>query len=315
MHQPICQMKGSHYVADTGTAIQILDGKIFNGLSLAVAAAGCLFAYLGYLWTRRKVRLRIVSLPAAPLISHPSEKVTGVAVTVNGCMLADPHIVTLTLRSEGIRSINSAHFDQGRPIVLTLSVPIVELLSAESDGAPYRCNIKGAELHIGPDLLKCDKPLVIQLLTDGKPSLSRSMLKEYYLIDVKVSFENELSEEEKRQKEERQKRRFRISVAATLATVAIICGIRIQISPESGIAVSSKSTKPGSDIVISGHGFHANELQRLYVFGREFDAKTNSDGSLNLRQSVPLGTLPGRYWIGVRGGGGIILQSAFLVVQ
>src|SRR4051812_48503290 len=101
MHQPICQMKGSHYVADTGTAIQILDGKIFNGLSLAVAAAGCLFTYLGYLWTRRKVRLRIVSLPAAPLISHPSEKVTGVAVTVNGCMLADPHIVTLTLRSEG----------------------------------------------------------------------------------------------------------------------------------------------------------------------------------------------------------------------
>ncbi|MGO9194827.1 MAG: hypothetical protein ACLP8X_41115 [Streptosporangiaceae bacterium] len=99
-------------------------------------------------------------------------------------MLRDPHVVSLVLENRSRSDIPSSDFDQGKPLLFDVGVPIMALLSIEGLQADLleRPHINGSHIEVGPTLILRRQMIRFNMLTDGRPSLTWRSL----LINVEV---------------------------------------------------------------------------------------------------------------------------------
>jgi hypothetical protein len=94
-------------------------------------------------------------------------------VAYGGKPLKDPHIVSLRIESRSRRDIRSEDFDQGKPLVFRIGVPIVSLVGASRsrDFPADGFRISEESVEVGPVLVRTKTRLTVDLLTDGSPSV------------------------------------------------------------------------------------------------------------------------------------------------
>jgi hypothetical protein len=102
-------------------------------------------------------------------------------------VLADPRVMTVDLTSRGRRDIPSDAYDNGDPLQLDTSAPIVEILQAASSQTAWPAppvTADGTLLSIGPGVIHKHQEITITILTDGgQPTLT---LHKDPFIDVQV---------------------------------------------------------------------------------------------------------------------------------
>ncbi|WP_146179875.1 hypothetical protein [Micromonospora sp. RP3T] len=177
-------------------ALDLLEGRGFNGVALAVALVGLIISGVAAYFAREalfppKRRLAIRILAPAQLLRKGSDEVYGLEIERHGRVLENPHIVTVVIRNTGRHAVASNDFDQGRPIRIDLGARVETLL-----GPPPKqiFSVDGSSLLIGPDVFKRKVELVIQVLTSSRPNFDRSSVSEH-LVDATVKVEvNRFSE-------------------------------------------------------------------------------------------------------------------------
>jgi hypothetical protein len=98
--------------------------------------------------------------------------------------LQDPHVLQIRLISRSRGDIPSSAFDQGRPLILDVGIPIVAQLSLDENlGEPPEMRIEGNTLKIGPDLIRKGKKFTFTILADGRDA---RLSCDAHLVNVKV---------------------------------------------------------------------------------------------------------------------------------
>lgn len=138
-------------------------------ISLGVGLAAALIA----LRSAPKRRLFYSISEPVPLVAPDGAK-HGLEVLREGQRLRDPRLVEVMLQSSGRQSINSALFDQGRPLVIRFQTPIVALLKVTTDPSEqaipdYR--ISDSTLEIGLGVLAARQRITFNFMVDGQPNL------------------------------------------------------------------------------------------------------------------------------------------------
>jgi len=142
------------------------------------AVAATVLVFIPSFWVAQRAlprrKLTYVMLSDTPLLTRLMHG--KLEVRHEGVALKHPRVVTVQLESRGRQDIASSSFDQGKPLVLDLGVPIVDLLAAESDAkgaAPAsQMNVDTTALRIGPSLIKNRHVLTYTVLVDGEPDLT-----------------------------------------------------------------------------------------------------------------------------------------------
>ncbi|MBU2664002.1 IPT/TIG domain-containing protein [Actinoplanes bogorensis] len=158
----------------------MFNGEFFNALTLIVALIALVVGIFAARYGRRalfpaKRRLMFSALPPAPLLAAESVADHGVSVTYQGRDLTNPHVATISVENNGRHALSSDQFDQDRPIVIDVGVPIRAILKASmipDSGRAFKNGTDGTEIRLGPDLLNPGETLVLQVLTDGVPETS-----------------------------------------------------------------------------------------------------------------------------------------------
>jgi hypothetical protein len=134
-----------------------------------------------------KRRLYYASLTDTPLITRQHDLSEELKVTYGTRQLAKPRIVTVQLVSRGRRDIAREAFDDGKPVCLDLSTPIVQCVkvtSSPSDRPDPLYALDGSKLLIGPSHFGKRQTTVFSLLLDGKaPEIVKP---QQSLIDVEI---------------------------------------------------------------------------------------------------------------------------------
>lgn len=153
-------------------------------VSLLVGLAGALTTYL-VSTPRRQLLFRLESCTS--LLSTSPDARKELKVLYGNEELADPHILNVKLISRSREDIASEAFDQSRPIVLDVGMPIIALLpmDAKSEVLP-KFKFEGTAVKVGPDLIKRRQRMSFTLLADG-PNAQLSC--ESHLVNVKVQEE------------------------------------------------------------------------------------------------------------------------------
>jgi hypothetical protein len=228
---------GTFWVTATGAVISLGIGLLTAWIALKSAPKRRLFYGM--------------SDPVALLTPEGSKH--GLEVRRGGQPLSDPRLVDVTLQSSGRQSIDSAIFDQGRPLVLHFGVPIIEVLKADSrppEQAVPDYQQSGSTLEVGPGVLAARQKITFSVLVDGQPSFSLIS----HLSDVPIR-RQQISPE--------QMVRRRIgytALAATFAAFAIFIGYTQVTTPSRTVAacypLSNAGTcyEPGEFCRDSDHG-------------------------------------------------------------
>jgi hypothetical protein len=110
------------------------------------------------------------------------------AVTFDGTVVANPHILTIRVGNGGSRDIPSTAFDGGRSARFDVGVPIVAVLTP--DPLPAEVSLAGTALLIAPCLIRGREVRSFTLLTDGR---CRALEADVPLVDVRVRRTGEYS--------------------------------------------------------------------------------------------------------------------------
>ncbi|MGW2955012.1 hypothetical protein [Streptomyces eurythermus] len=170
-------------------AIDVLDGRAFNLVTLILAVGALLLTIAGLYYARRalfppKRRLSYYLESASPLVNASGVLPGTIQVSRNGVALSDPHLVVIWIKNTGRHAIASDLFDQGRPLEVDLHAPIVELAAADGEGSTLASGYAavGTKITYGPELIPSGRKITFTALVDGDPSVS---LHDYF-IDVQV---------------------------------------------------------------------------------------------------------------------------------
>jgi hypothetical protein len=122
-------------------------------------------------------RLLLYSLPVATslLSQHLGGRAdSDLRLTYRGRELINPYAATLRLESKGRRDIRSADFDQNKPLVFDLGVPIVAVVGgSETFAIPAETiSIDGNSVKVAPTLIRPGVALRLSLLTEGQPHIT-----------------------------------------------------------------------------------------------------------------------------------------------
>lgn len=82
----------------------------------------------------------------------------------------DPYILEISFVYKGGVDVSSSDFDRGRPIIVNVNIPIIDLLEVivHNEGMPKpQVKAAGTTLKVGPDLLRKRQSLTFVLLVDG----------------------------------------------------------------------------------------------------------------------------------------------------
>jgi hypothetical protein len=175
-----------------------------SGLFWAIAAAAIAVIAMpvgvvaAYRSANPKRRLIFGMFNVAPLVGAPAGVRGDLEIRHQGEVVADPQLVTLAIASRSRRDISSDDFDQARPIVLDLGVPITKLIDQSSTAGKVRdvpapvAVVGSTELRIGPGLIRRDHAMTWTLLVDGTPQLKSQI----FLRDVDSHRRNDYETED-----------------------------------------------------------------------------------------------------------------------
>lgn len=123
-------------------------------------------------------RVLVYSMPSAASLlteSTPHLADGDLQVSYQGHELRNPYVVSVRVESRSRKDIRSIDFDQGKPLVLDINIPIVAYLGEstpiEFDSKSIRTN--GSRIELGPMLIRRRQAIQMEVLADGiKPELS-----------------------------------------------------------------------------------------------------------------------------------------------
>jgi len=171
---------GSHHIWDS-TAFWPVAGIVVGLLAIAATVWVTLRA------ANPKRRLYYAWLSDTPLITRQHDLSEELKVTYGTRQLVKPRIVTVQLVSRGRRDIAREAFDEGKPVCLDLSTPIVQCVkvaTSPSDRPDPSYALDGSKLLIGPSHFGKRQTTVFSLLLDGRtPEIVRP---QQSLIDVEI---------------------------------------------------------------------------------------------------------------------------------
>jgi hypothetical protein len=287
-----------------GDRLSVFEGAPFNAATLSVATLGVLVALAGAFFAWRALfpprrRLTVTEQSVVSMLSNASHQMTGVEVTRSGQKLVDPHIVSVTVNNAGRHAVTSDHFDQDRPVVIDLGVPVIEVIKScyggKSGFVDVRCSVNGTRVALGPDLLPRKSELVVQVLTSGRPKLTSV---DHRLVDTAV------------QVVDRGRDVFvipRVALGAAVAGMVLssLAGVAavalavkdikfppiVQIAP---ITISGV-IEEGSSAIVLGVGFAADERVRYAITDRQgqvlrpgVEMRADSEGVLRIPFVAPV---------------------------
>jgi hypothetical protein len=171
---------GSHHIWDSA-AFWPAAGIVVGLLAIAATVWVTLRA------ANPKRRLYYAWLTDTPLITRQHDLSEELKVTYGARQLVKPRIVTVQLVSRGRRDIAREAFDDGKPVCLDLSTPIVQCVKVTTsppDRPDPSYALDGSKLLIGPGHFGKRQTTVFSLLLDGKtPEIVRP---QQSLIDVEI---------------------------------------------------------------------------------------------------------------------------------
>lgn len=128
--------------------------------------------YASRLAPKRRLRYRMSD--SIPLLAH-TDMPDGLEIRREGKKLTDPRLVEVGLYSNGRQAIGSEHYSQGRPLLIELGVPIVEVLKVATEPTEQAApdyKISGSTLQVGPTAFSRDQRVNFSLLVEGSPQLT-----------------------------------------------------------------------------------------------------------------------------------------------
>jgi hypothetical protein len=145
-----------------------------NLLAIAGIAVSVIFGVLA-LWVTYRVafpRNRILyGIPSVTSLVDTSAIAGGtLEILYQGQTLSDPKLIEVWLVNSGQKDIPSADFDNGAPIELELSTPILgvlDVLSGASTTPVPPMTVSGSRILVGPALLRKNHRLRYRILIDG----------------------------------------------------------------------------------------------------------------------------------------------------
>jgi hypothetical protein len=140
---------------------------VISIVGILVAIAGI---YVSYVLAVAKRRITYEMPVSAPLMSAPPGVRTDLRVLHGDKELADPHLLAIRLVSRGRRDIPSSSFDQDRPLLIDVGIPIIAVLEttfAPSEAPFPKVVAVGSELRIGPDLIRKRQAMDFLVLANG----------------------------------------------------------------------------------------------------------------------------------------------------
>lgn len=174
------------------SAVEVLDGKGFNVVTIALAVVALILGGISTYYARKalfppKRQLSYLLGSATALVNQAGLQAGGGAIEVrrNGVLLTDPYLVVVEIKNSGRHAIASEQFDRGRPLELDLNVPIVELMGAnagEHGSVMDACAASATFVSFGPELIRRSQKVIFTVLTEGCPDLE---VRDYF-VDVKM---------------------------------------------------------------------------------------------------------------------------------
>ncbi|MFI7455646.1 hypothetical protein ACIBQX_49875 [Nonomuraea sp. NPDC049714] len=147
--------------------------NILAALSLLATALGL---FVSGHWairrqTRPKRQLTFSLGRSSPLLADSGHSVTGLKISVNDVEVTHPVITILTITQTGWNDIPSSDFDQGRPIEISSSAPIVQVVDASPDKSPLGRSLtfSSGQITLGPELVRRGTEVELAILTDAEP--------------------------------------------------------------------------------------------------------------------------------------------------
>lgn len=150
-----------------------------GAVAIAVSIASAMIALIGllagyyYFRTQNRRNKLIISSTFQPLIaaSADSKLANSFEVTYEGKTVARPHMAIVTISNPGPKDIQSDHFDQSRPISISLDATVVAAGPSESSPVALKNEIAGDSIRIGPDLITKGSFHALSMIVDGTPDL------------------------------------------------------------------------------------------------------------------------------------------------
>jgi hypothetical protein len=156
-----------------------------SGVAVAIIAVAVSVALWRLGPSRRLLTYSV--LATVPLLNKeaPDLPESDVRVIVRRHTLRRPYVTSVHIESRSRRDIRSVDFDQNRPLTFDVGVPVFELLSREDlhKNSPHiNLGIEGSKVTIEPTLIRRRQVIRLDLLTDGRPSVTCNSS----LVDVTV---------------------------------------------------------------------------------------------------------------------------------
>jgi len=109
------------------------------------------------------------------LLASPGILPVGLEIRRLGEVVKDPRIATVIIQSYGRQSIGVDLFSQGRPLLLEMGVPLLDILKVKSrprEQAIPDYKVSETCLMVGPSGLAAKQRIEFSLLVDGEPDLT-----------------------------------------------------------------------------------------------------------------------------------------------
>jgi hypothetical protein len=146
------------------------ESATWGSAGFAVGFIGLVTGFVFYRIGGPRALIEYTMPTPVALMSSQRAAVPELQVALRGDVLADPYLVQLKVTLSR-RDIKSSDFDQGKPLVFDLGVPVIEILaSGAADDEPVSHD--GHRVLVTPRLMRRRSELSIGILTEGKPKLS-----------------------------------------------------------------------------------------------------------------------------------------------
>jgi hypothetical protein len=262
--------------------VSLPDALTAVGLALTVAV----LAYARLAVPKR--RLLIIAQPATPLLQRIDHGAR-ISIEYDQLPVGSPHTTVLGVRSTGRNAITTAHFDQGRPIVVDFGVPVIDVLEL-SGSVTVRSD--GTRVLIGPDLIRPTEVIEAHLLTDGSPTLRVSETPVVdHLIDTKVEYVR--PGQMPKQKQRVQAALTAAALAAALTLAGWLIWLWTHQPPDAEMTATPAVTSPGSAFTIHIANVPVSSGELYYMGKRERVQLRHGRADVNLL--VPPRTNSGSY--------------------
>ncbi|HEU5157340.1 MAG TPA: hypothetical protein VFU43_10110 [Streptosporangiaceae bacterium] len=306
-------------------AIDFFQGKPFNIATLILGLVGIGGTLLGVFLARATLfpprkQLNILIKHPTSLLSDAFASISGVEVKHQDQPLGNPYIAEMLIEVTGRHDISSVDFDQDRPLKISMgSAALVEVLKVSMQPSSMTvpsCVVGGpAMLNVGPDLLKRQSKIEIQMLVDGKPDIQCDAP----LINVGIQVHRGMSPQQRQTSERRARRIIVGGLCATAVLSLSLAGYSAYVLDQSlngyldrtfagTVAIRGEGGAKGADLTITGAGFSKSASLLLTLHCETlppiptFLGKTNSRGEFIMTKHVD--RLPERTSCGV-----IVIQS------